>query len=136
MSEPFDLFGGDLSPAPGAPVLLAPAPVATPLPEAVANTPLHADVLAVPPALNHCLYAFVAQARWHGHTDPSLDRVYIDKAGRSIVDEVEVTRFANELLRGVRSDRPTMTPERWADAIATARGAAPRTEAREADLTC
>lgn len=122
-----DLFGDDPSlapitpsPAPSAPVVMAP----TPLPEPVASTPLHADVLAVPPALNHCLYAFVAQARWHGFTDPALGYVYIDKAGRGIVDEVEVARFANELLRGVRSDRPAMTPERWAEAIAKVREAA------------
>ena len=128
-TDQLDLFGGDLGTGRSAPSRLSPAPVATPLPEPavtplpepVASTPLHADVLAAPPALNHCLYAFVAQARWHGFTDPALGYVYIDKAGRGIVDEVEVVRFANELLRGVRSDRPAMTPERWAEAIAKAR---------------
>lgn len=73
-------------------------------------------------SLNHHLYAFTAQARHHGHTDPALTVLGTDPGGRNLFDEREVARFANELLCGVRSDRPTMTPERWAAAIAKARG--------------
>lgn len=62
-------------------------------------------------------YAFIAQARHHGHTDPCLEPVAITEGGRRLFNEIEVIRFANELLRGVRSDRPGMTPERWAEAI-------------------
>ena len=82
---------------------------------------LHPEVMQLPPALDHHLYAFIAQAKCHGHTDPALSNFWVDGAGRSRYDEREVARFANELLCGVRSDRPSMTPERWALAIAKAR---------------
>jgi hypothetical protein len=45
----------------------------------------------------------------------------VDIAGLKYFDELEVCRFANELLRGVRSDRPALTPERWREAIQKAR---------------
>lgn len=73
------------------------------------------------PELDANMYAFVAQARHHGHTDPSLTPVRVSAAGRREFDVLELSRFANELLRGVRSDRPAMTPERWAEASAKAR---------------
>jgi hypothetical protein len=67
--------------------------------------------------LNHHAYAFVAQARTYGSTDPSLIPVQVSSAGRREFDMDELARFANELLRGVRSIKPTMTPERWGEAI-------------------
>lgn len=82
---------------------------------------LHPEVMAIPPALDHHMYAFIAQAKYHGHTDPALGIFWVDSAGRSRYDEREGARFANELLCGVRSDRPVMTPERWALAIAKVR---------------
>lgn len=120
MSETLDLFGGDLSPAP------SPAPSA---PAVLAHAPtseVHKIGASAHKTPDHLLLAFVAQARHHGHTDPALTPISVDSAGRRLFDEVEVTRFANELLRGVRSDRPAMTPERWSEA---ARCAAHRTEA-------
>ena len=81
----------------------------------------HPEVMAIPPALDHHLYAFIAQAKCHGRTDPALSNFWVDGAGRSRYDEREVARFANELLCGVRSDRPSMTPERWSVAIQKAR---------------
>ena len=66
-------------------------------------------------------YAFVAQARKHGLTDPALNPVQVSTAGRREFDLDELARYANELLRGVRSIKPTMTPERWAQATAKAR---------------
>jgi hypothetical protein len=71
--------------------------------------------------VNHNMHAFIAQARHHGQTDPALTDFTVDGAGRRHYDEREVARFANELLCGVRSDRPTMTPERWTLAIMKAR---------------
>ncbi len=71
--------------------------------------------------LNHHAYAFVAQARHAGLTDPSLTPVQVSAAGRREFDMDELARFANELLRGVRSIRPTMTPDRWGEAIAKVR---------------
>ena len=65
--------------------------------------------------------AFVAQARKHGATDPSLTPVSVSAAGRREFDVLELSRYANELLRDVRSDRPAMTPERWGEAIAKVR---------------
>lgn len=67
--------------------------------------------------LDHHMYAFIAQARKHGHTDPALTPACVTEAGVRIYEEAEVKRFANELLRGVRSIRPAMTPERWGEAI-------------------
>lgn len=67
--------------------------------------------------LDHSMYAFIAQAKHHGHTDPSLTPACVTEAGQRIYEEAEVARFANEVLRGVRSIKPTMTPERWALAI-------------------
>lgn len=66
-------------------------------------------------------YAFVAQARKHGLTDPALTPVQVSTAGRREFDLAELARYANDLLRGVRSIKPTMTPERWAQATAKAR---------------
>lgn len=66
---------------------------------------------------SHAAYAFVAQARKHGSTDPSLTPVRVSAAGRREFDLDELARYANEVLRGVRSTRPTMTPERWGEAI-------------------
>jgi len=66
-------------------------------------------------------YAFVAQARKHGQADPALTPVKVSPAGRREFDMAELARYANELLRGVRSDRPGMTPERWAQATAKVR---------------
>jgi hypothetical protein len=66
--------------------------------------------------LNHHAYAFVAQARHAGSTDSSLIPVQVSAAGRREFDMDELARFANEVLRGVRSIKPTMTPERWAQA--------------------
>ena len=145
MPETFDLFGGDLSPAPStlSPVPVVPAPDPKPLveisvPGMEKKTPeqlVHLAALAIAIAdeicpasqrgqsINPHLLAFVAQARHYGHTDPALTPISVDSAGRRLFDEVEVTRFANELLRGVRSARPAMTPERWAEAIAKAREA-------------
>lgn len=71
--------------------------------------------------LNHHAYAFVAQARKHGSTDPSLNPVQVSAAGRREFDLDELARYANELLRGVRSIKPTMTKERWGEAIAKVR---------------
>lgn len=62
-------------------------------------------------------FAFVAQARKSGSTDPSLTPVQVSPAGCREFDLDELARYANELLRGVRSDRPAMTPERWGEAI-------------------
>ena len=73
--------------------------------------------------LNHHAYAFVAQARKHGSTDPSLTPVRVSAAGRREFDLDELARYANELLRGVRSVKPTMTLERWGEAIAKVREA-------------
>lgn len=67
-------------------------------------------------------YAFVAQARKHGAKDPSLTPVVVSAAGRREFDVLELSRYANELLRGVRSDRPALTPERWGEAIVVVRG--------------
>lgn len=61
--------------------------------------------------------AFAAIALRHGHTDKSLTPIHKNTAGQNFFDERELARYANWLLRGVRSDRPTMTPERWAEAI-------------------
>ncbi len=72
-------------------------------------------------SINPGMLAFIAQAKHHGHTDPCLKPIGTDPGGRNLFDELEVARFANELLCGVRSDRPAMTPERWALAIAKAR---------------
>ncbi|WP_395138514.1 hypothetical protein [Armatimonas sp.] len=72
-------------------------------------------------SINPGMLAFIAQARHHGQTDASLKPIGTDAGGRNLFDEVEVARFANELLCGVRSDRPSMTPERWALAITKAR---------------
>ena len=72
-------------------------------------------------SINPQLLAFVAQARHHGHTDAGLVPTSTDSGGRRLFDEREVARFANEVICGVRSDRPTMTPERWALAIQKAR---------------
>lgn len=66
-------------------------------------------------------FAFVAQARKSGSTDPSLTPVQVSAAGRREFNLDELARYANELLRGVRSTRPTMTPERWGEAIAKVR---------------
>lgn len=66
-------------------------------------------------------YAFVAQARKMGLTDPALIPVQVSPAGRREFDLDELSRYANELLRGVRSIKPTMMPERWAEATAKAR---------------
>ncbi len=66
-------------------------------------------------------YAFVAQARKHGQADPALTPLKVSPAGRREFDLAELARYANELLRGVRSDRPAMTPERWAQATARVR---------------
>lgn len=82
---------------------------------------LHPEILAIPPALNHHMYAFIAQAKCYGHTDPALSNSWVDGAGRSRYDEREVARFANEVICGIRSDRPTMTPARWGEATAKVR---------------
>lgn len=71
--------------------------------------------------LNHHAYAFVAQARKHGSTDSSLTPVQVSAAGRREFDLDELARYANELLRGVRSIKPTMTKKRWGEAIAKVR---------------
>ncbi len=71
--------------------------------------------------LNHHAYAFVAQARHAGLTDPSLTPMQVSAAGRREFDLDELARFANEVLRGVRSVKPTMTKERWGEAIARVR---------------
>jgi hypothetical protein len=67
--------------------------------------------------LDHAMYAFIAQAKHYGMTDPSLTPACVTEAGQRIYEEAEVARYANELLRGVRSVKPTMTKERWALAI-------------------
>lgn len=72
-------------------------------------------------SVNAGMLAFIAQAKHHGQTDPCLKPLGTDSGGRNLFDEAEVTRYANELLRGVRSTRPTMTPERWGEAIAKVR---------------
>lgn len=91
-----------------------------PLPAPIAKA---ADTFALArlDLLNPHAYAFVATARHYGHTDRALAPVRVSAAGRQEFDEAELARFANELLRGVRSDRPAMTPERWAEASAKAR---------------
>jgi hypothetical protein len=66
-------------------------------------------------------YAFVAQARKYGSTDPSLTPVRVSDAGRREFDLDELARYANELLRGVRSIKPAMTPERWGEATVKVR---------------
>lgn len=71
--------------------------------------------------LNPHALAFVAQARHHGLTDPALEPVRVSEAGRREFDLAELARYANELLRGVRSLAPQMTPERWGEAIAKVR---------------
>lgn len=75
---------------------------------------------------NHVL-AFVAACKSAGLTDPALKPVTVSGIGRCDYDVVELSRLANELLRGVRSDRPELTPARWKEAgeIARQRGARP-----------
>lgn len=89
------LFDFDYQPVP-APKAVVPVPIAPPAPKRNRN---FFD--------NHAL-AFRAAAKHYGHTDPAL----------ASDDPAELARFANELLRGVRSDRPAMTPERWGEARA------------------
>lgn len=72
-------------------------------------------------SVNPGMLAFIAQAKHHGQTDPCLKPLGTDPGGRNLFDEAEVARFANEVLRGVRSVKPTMTPERWGEAIARVR---------------
>lgn len=72
-------------------------------------------------SINPHLHAFIAQARHAGLADPALEPIRTDGAGRRLYDEREVARYANELLRGVRSDMPPMTPKRWAEAIQAVR---------------
>ncbi len=72
-------------------------------------------------SINPGMLAFIAQAKHHGQTDPCLKPIGTDPGGRSLFDEAEVARYANELLRGVRSVKPTMTKERWGEAIAKVR---------------
>ena len=86
---------------------------------ACVNVERAADSFAIARLEDQChhAYAFVAQARKHGSADPALTPVQVSAAGRREFDMDELSRFANELLRGVRSIKPTMTPERWALAI-------------------
>lgn len=116
MSEALDLFSEDWAAMPVRPMVV-PERVHAPF------VPSLLDVLFASISPSPHLLAFVAQARHHGHTDPALEPIRVDSAGRRLFNETEIVRFANELLRGVRSDRPAMTPERWAQAIAKAREA-------------
>lgn len=61
--------------------------------------------------------AFAAIACKHGHEDKSLIPIHRNSGGQNFYDETELARFANWLICGVRSDRPSMTPARWAEAI-------------------
>jgi hypothetical protein len=60
--------------------------------------------------------AFVGVCRSVGLTDSALESVSISGVGRRQYDERELARLANEHLTGIRSDRPSMTPERWREA--------------------
>lgn len=108
-----NLFDFDFEPAP-APKALVPTPEAPETPEG--------DRIFVP-SLAHFdrdlhAYAFAAVARYYGHADSALSPCFISTSGRRQHNLTELTRFANELLRGVRSDRPAMTSERWGEATA------------------
>jgi hypothetical protein len=117
----FDLFGGDLSPAPAVEPSWHGQAFDADNASIFEDQPYHPRLVPTTPGFDADLLAFVAQARHYGHTDPSLTPVAVTEARRRIFDELEVIRFANELLRGVRSDRPRMTPERWREATLKAR---------------
>lgn len=95
----------------------APAPVAE------ADPDPDAQVLAsLPDDWRHAL-AFVAVCRAAGIDDPAL-RPTSSEGGMNQFSRVHLSRLANRLLRGVESDRPAMTPERWAEAAQAVLGGA------------
>lgn len=64
---------------------------------------------------------FAAAARRAGHTHPCLDPP-IDETKARQYDFDALTRYANGLLRGIASDAPRMTVERWHEATCLVRG--------------
>lgn len=100
-----------------APQLPTPTPAAKPVaPKPLGETegsprPKHAAFSLR--AFNPVALAFAAVAVGKGIKDPALAPTRIDTAGCRFFDERELARFANEQLCGIRSDKPTVTPERW-----------------------
>lgn len=75
-----------------------------------AEIPESSSFSGIIPALDHHAHAFAAVARCYAPDHPALVRP---------LDPVALARFANEVLRGVASDRPALTPQRWAQASRT-----------------
>lgn len=103
-------------PAPESPAQAPPTPAKTVAPKPLGETegnprPKHAAFSLR--AFDPVALAFAAVAVGKGFQDPALAPTRIDTAGCRFFDERELSRFANEMLCGVRSDKPTMTPERW-----------------------
>lgn len=60
--------------------------------------------------------AFVAVCRAAGIEHPALTPIATDPSGARRFEAKPLQRLANLILRGVESDRPEVTPERWREA--------------------
>lgn len=89
------------------------APVKAPAPKIAERIEQPAPAVLSLRAFDPTALAFAAVAIHAGIKDPALAPTRIDTAGCRFFDERELSRLANELLCGVRSDKPKMTPERW-----------------------
>lgn len=99
----------------------APKPPVQNLPNATETRTKLDSPSTAPRAIDNHALAFVAACKSAGLTDPALKPVTVSAIGRCDYDVVELSRLANELLRGVRSDRPELTPARWQAAGEAAR---------------
>jgi hypothetical protein len=118
MNLAFDLFADDPEPA----AIAADSNVQnlSPVSEAESVCPSEPD--------DHHVLAFVAVCRAAGIDHPALTPVDVGTillggkrlVGRRAFDRAQLASLANHILRGLASDRPRVTPERWREAAEAA----------------